>query len=106
VVEALLALLALGVFGVLWLFTQDWFDLLPRKVTRWHVAGGGAIVLAVACYAAPTAFQSGFERYVGHATEQLTERLRAVFDNLPTGVPASSSPAPTPASPSPASGGR
>jgi 4-amino-4-deoxy-L-arabinose transferase-like glycosyltransferase len=32
--EAVLSLLAFAVFAALWLSTQDWFDLLPRRAMR------------------------------------------------------------------------
>lgn len=96
-VEGAVAVLAFLVFGVLWLSSQTWFDLLPPRVTR-RIGGAGLVVLAVAAYAAPTAFQDGVQRFVDRAAKQANERMqdifRSVFDDvLPQ--PPKISPAPT-----------
>jgi hypothetical protein len=100
--EAVLSLLAFLVFAALWLSTQDWFDLLPRRATR-AFAGGCTALLAVTCYAAPSAFQAGFTRFVNRAAEAANERiqnvLRDVFDaTTPSPAPL---PSPTPTAPRP-----
>lgn len=96
-VETGLGALAFLVFGVLWLSSQDWFDLLPRRAVR-RIAAAGTIALFIAVYAAPTAFQAGFQRFVDHAaakaTKQVQDGLREVADRT-VGEPAPPEPAPT-----------
>lgn len=84
--------LAFLVFAVLWLSTQDWFDLVPRRVRRRAAAVGG-VVLLIACLAVPTAFKTGFTRFIGYATEKVTARVEHVLrDTLtPETVPSSPS---------------
>jgi hypothetical protein len=95
-VEGAVAVLASLVFGVLWLSSQTWFDLLPRRATR-GIGIAGLVVLAAVAYAAPTAFQDGVQRFVDRAAKQANERvqdmLRSAFDDV---VPQPPEVSPTP----------
>jgi len=96
--EAVLSLLAFAVFAALWLSTQDWFDLLPRRTTRAFAAGCTGL-LAVTCYAAPSAFQAGFTRFVNGAAEAANQRIQNVLrDVLDMTTPAPLT-SPTPSAP-------
>lgn len=77
-VEALLSLLAFLVFGVLWLSSQSWFDILPRRVTR-RIGYAGLAVLAGTVYFAPSAFQSGVERWIDYAVDRVQEKYADVM---------------------------
>ena len=107
-VEAALTTLAFLVFGVLWLAGQDWFDLLPRRISR-GVAGAGAVLLAVTCYTAPSAFNAGFTRFVNGVAAAANEQTQALVSRVlhqmdapqpPTPAPRPSRPSSAPARPS------
>ena len=97
-VEALLGFLAFAVFGLLWLAHQDWFDLLPRRVTK-AVSAMTAAVVVFTCLFVPSAFQAGFMRFVDYLTAAITSELQDVFDGIGTSVPSPTRP--PAASPSP-----
>jgi hypothetical protein len=96
--ESLLGALALLVFGVFWLSTQPWFDLLPRRVTR-RIGYGGLVILTGAAFLAPTALQAGLERWMDYATakaqERYTDFIDGAFDHLYTPQPPTPAPAPS-----------
>jgi hypothetical protein len=96
--ESLLGLLAFLVFSVFWLSSQDWFDVLPRRITR-RVGYAGVVILAVATYFAPTALQSGLQRWTGYAVAEAQEKYRKIVDGVVRSITESG---PAPISPSPA----
>lgn len=93
-VETLLGAMAFLVFGALWLSTQPWFDLLPRRTTR-RISAVALGVLLVTAYAAPNALQVGVSRWIDYATAKAVAKyegfVRDAFDELgsrPPAVPA------------------
>lgn len=99
-IEGLLATLAFGVFGVFWLSSQPWFDVLPRGMTR-RIGYIGLAILLVALYAAPHAFQAGLTRFAEHAAAKAQRTYESfmgdVLDRLvPADLGASPSPTPVP----------
>ncbi len=85
-VEALLGLLAFAVFGLLWLAYQDWFGLLPRRVTK-AVSALTVAVVVITCYFAPSAFKAGVKRFAGYVTATITSELQGVLHRIGTSVP-------------------
>lgn len=95
-VEALLSAMAFVVFGLFWLSTQDWFEMLPRAITR-LIGGLAAVVLVGTSWLVPSAFKAGLHRFVNYTSDQMTEKLQdlvhEIFDPLTTGTPTSPPPA-------------
>jgi hypothetical protein len=91
-VEAIPGLLTFAVFGLLWVASQDWFDLLPRRVAR-RVSGGAFVVLVGTCWLAPSAFQSGFHRFTDYLSSKIAAQLQDAFRrvvDMPTSTPPAS----------------
>jgi len=87
-----------AVFGVVWLTSQDWFEFLPRRVTR-RISTVSLLILVSTWALASSAFQEGLSRFVAYAVTQAQGRMQDVFDDIydPT-----TPPSPTPLAPSPA----
>lgn len=85
-VEALLGFLTFAVFGLLWLAYQDWFDFLPRRVTK-GVSAATAAIVVFTCVFAPSTFQAGFMRFVDYLTATITGELHDVFNHIGKSVP-------------------
>ena len=93
--DTLLGFLGAVVFGLLWLAHQDWFDFLPRSVTR-TATKATAAVLVVTCLFAPSAFRAGFLRFTDYLATSIAHRMQQVFDRIGSTLPtAPPSPAPS-----------
>ena len=73
----ILGVLAVAVFGVFWLGSEDWFDLLPRRITR-RVGTVLLAVLLTVSVLAPSAFRQGVNRYAAWSAT----RYQQVIDRL------------------------
>lgn len=96
VVDTLLGFLAAAVFGLLWLAHQEWFDFLPRSVTRTATKVTAAVLVAT-CLFAPSAFRAGFLRFTDYLAKSITSQMQQVLDRIGSTLP-TAPPSPGPSS--------
>lgn len=101
--EALIGALAFAVFAVLWLSTQPWFDILPRRVTR-RIGLVGVLILAGTAWLVPSAFQEGTQRYIDSVTSRVQSMYMTFMEGVLDGIGPTLSPSAVPVSPAPVPG--
>jgi hypothetical protein len=82
-----------AVFSVFWLSSQDWFDVLPRRVRR-RIGTVSVLVLLSTWAIVPSVFQEGLARFVTYAASQTQAKVQDILTDVYLSLPPTPPPSP------------